>query len=79
MKVAVSFIKTFLAPLATVALAAATDGAFQEKSVEEKSREDQGRNHFSLSHKRLIDIIRNIKSLENSGTLIDRVSETIKP
>ena len=85
MKVGVPSAKSFLAPLATMASASAIDGAIQRKMrgrgaiTTSATGVIKARKGITvvISNENMDDIIRILKSLENSGVLIDGVSETI--
>ena len=70
--------KMILAPLATMASASAIDGATQRKMGGKGFLRAGKGITWVISNKNMDDIIINIKSLENSTFLIDRVSETAK-
>ena len=70
--------KMILAPLATMASASAIDSATQRKMGGKGFLRARKGITLVISSKDMDEIIRNIKSLENSTLLIDRVSETVK-
>ena len=70
-KVDIPLSKKFLTPLATTASASAIDGAIQRKMLGKGIT-------LVISNEEMNDIIKIIKSQENSGALIDGVSETVK-
>ena len=65
MKVAVTLAKNVLAPLATMALASAVDGAIQRKMRGQGVLRPGKRITLVISNENMGDIIRIIKSLEN--------------
>ena len=78
MKVAVPMAKNVLAPLATMASAFAIDGATQRKMRGQGVRRAGKGITLVISNKGMDDIIKIIKSLENSDVFLDGVGETVK-
>ena len=75
MEVAVPFAKNVLVPLATSA--SVIDGAIQRKKCGRGVIRAGKRITLVTSNEDIDDIIRIVKSLENSGVLIDGLSETV--
>ena len=67
-----SLAKSVLIPLGLTAAASATDGAIQKKVF------GSDMTTLTISNEKMDDIMKMIKSLEESGLLIKGVSETIK-
>ena len=72
MKVAVSLAKNVLAPLGISAAMSAIDGSIKEKML------GSGVTTLIISNDEMNDILKIVKSLENSGLLLKGVSETIQ-
>ena len=64
--------KSVLIPLRLTAVAAATDAAIHKKMF------GSGSTKLIISNEEIEEIMRNVKSLEESGLLIKYISETIK-
>ena len=64
--------KTVLIPLRIAATASATDAAIQKKVFR------SGMTALRISNRKINDIIKIVKSLDDSGLLIKDISETIK-
>ena len=78
MKVLIPLRGSFLAPLATIALASVIDGPIQRKMRGwEVTRAEKGIT-WVIFNDYMNDIIRVIKSPETSAVSMDRVSEVIK-
>ena len=78
MKVAVLLAKNVLALLTTMASASVIDGAIQRKMRAQGVVKTGKGITLAISNEDMDDIIRIIKSPENSLVLIDRVSRTVK-
>ena len=72
MKVAVPLAKNVLAPLGISAAMSAIDGSIKKKML------GSGMTTFIISTNEMDDILKIVKSLENSGLLLKGVSETIQ-
>ena len=72
MKVAVPLAKNVLAPLGISAAMSATDGSIKKKML------GSGMATLIISNDEMNDILKVVKSLENSGLLLKGVSETIQ-
>ena len=72
MKVAMPLAKTVLAPLGISAAMSATDGSIKKKML------GSGMTTLIISNDEINDILKIVKSLENSGLLLKGVSETIQ-
>ena len=72
MKVAVPLVKNVLAPLGISAAMSAIDGSIKKKIL------GSGMTTLIISNDEMNDILKIVKSLENSGLLLKGVSETIK-
>ena len=72
MKVAVSLAKNVLAPLAISAAMSAIDGSIKKKMLA------SGITTLIISNDEMNDILKLVKSLEDSGLLLKGVSETIQ-
>ena len=72
MKVAVPLAKDVLAPLGISAAMSAIDGSIKKKML------GSGQTTLIISNDEMNDILKIVKSLENSGLLLNRVSETIQ-
>ena len=72
MKVAMPLAKNVLAPLGLTAAMSAIDGSIKKKIL------GSGTTTLIISNDEMNDIIKIVKSLENSGVLIKGVSETIQ-
>ena len=72
MKVAMSLAKTVLAPLGISAAMSAIDGSIKKKML------GSGMTTLIISNDEINDILKIVKSLENSGLLLKGVSETIQ-
>ena len=72
MKVGIPFVKNILAPLGITAAMSAIDGSIQKKSMV------LGQKTLIISNKDMDDVMKIIKTLEDSGILLNRVTETIK-
>ena len=72
MKVAMPLAKTVLAPLELTAAMSAIDGSIKKKIL------GSGTTSLIISNDEMNDIIKIVKSLENSGVLLKGVSETIQ-
>ena len=70
--------QTVLAPLATMASTSAIDGAIQRKICGKGVTKGGEKITLIISNEGMDDIIKIIKSLENTGVLIDGVSDTVK-
>ena len=73
MKVAMPLAKNVLAPLILSAAMSAIDG-----SIKKKKMLGSGATTLIISNDEMNDILKIVKSLENSGVLLKRVSETIQ-
>ena len=78
MKIDVPLAKQFLVPLAIMISASAIDGAIQTKLREESIAKAGKIVYLVISNEDMDDSVNVIRSLENSGVLIDGASETIK-
>ena len=72
MKVAIPLAKNVLAPLRITAAVSAIDGAIQKKI------HGSGTKTLIISNKYMDDVMKLIKTLENSGILLKGITETIK-
>ena len=72
MKVAMPLAKNVLAPLGLSAAMSAIDGSIKKKML------GLGTTTLIISNDEMDDILKIVKSLENSGVLLKRVSETIQ-
>ena len=72
MKVAMSFTKNVLAPLGLSAVMSAIDGSIKKKML------GSGATTLIISNDEMDDILKIVKSLENSDVLLKGVSETIQ-
>ena len=72
MKVAMPLVKDILAPLGLTADMSAIDGSIKKKIL------GSGTTTLIISNDEMNDIIKIVKSLENSGVLLKGVSETIQ-
>ena len=72
MKVAMPLAKNVLAPLGLTAAMSAIDGSIKKKML------GSGTTTLIISNNEINDIIKIVKSLENSGVLLKGVSETIQ-
>ena len=72
MKVAVPLAKNVLAPLGISAAMSAIDGSIKKKML------GSGMTTLIISNDEMNDILKIVKSLENSGLLLKGVSETIQ-
>ena len=72
MKVAMPLAKNKLAPLGLTAATSAIDGSIKKKML------GSGTTTLIISNDEMNDIIKIVKSLENSGVLLKGVSETIQ-
>ena len=72
MKVALPLAKNVLAPLGLSAARSAIDGSIKKKML------GSGTTTLIISNDEIDDILKIVKSLENSGVLLKRVSETIQ-
>ena len=72
MKLGIPFVKNILAPLGITAAMSAIDGSIQKKSMV------LGQKTLIISNKDMDDVMKIIKTLEDSGILLNRVTETIK-
>ena len=71
-KVAMPLAKNVLAPLGLTAAMSAIDGSIQKKML------GSGTTTLIISNDKMKDILKIVKSLENSGVLLKGVSETIQ-
>ena len=72
MKVAMSLAKNVLAPLGLPAAMSAIDGSIKKKML------GSGATTLIISNDQMDDILKIVKSLEDSGVLLKGVSETIQ-
>ena len=72
MTVAMPLAKNVLAPLGISAAMSAIDGSIKKKML------DSGMTILIISNDEMNDILKIVKSLENSSLLLKRVSETIQ-
>ena len=72
MKVAMPLAKNILEPLGLTAAMSAIDGSIKKKMP------DSGTTTLIISNDEMNDIIKIVKSLEDSGVLLEGVSETIQ-
>ena len=72
MKVAMSIAKNVLAPLGVTAVKSAIDGSIKKKML------GSGTTTLIISNDEMNDIIKIVKSLEDSGVLVKDISETIQ-
>ena len=72
MKVAIPLAKNILAPLGLTAAMSAIDGAIKKKML------GAGTTTLIISNDEMDDILKIVKSLENSGVLLKGISETIQ-
>ena len=72
MKVAIPLAKNVLAPLRITAAVSAIDGAIQKKIHGSETKT------LIISNKYMDDVMKLIKTLENSGILLKGITETIK-
>ena len=72
MKVAMPLAKNVLAPLGLSAAISAIDGSIKKKMF------GSGATTLIIANDEMVDILKIVKSLENSGVLLNGVSETIQ-
>ena len=78
MKVAMPLAKNVLAPLGLTAAMSAIDGSIKKKMLGYGATKGAGTTTSIISNNEMNDIIKIVKSLEDSGVLLRGVSETIK-
>ena len=78
MKVAMPLAKNVLAPLGLTAAMSAIDGSIKKKMLGSGAAKSAGTTTLIISNDEMNDIIKIVKSLENSGVLLKGVSETIQ-
>ena len=78
MKVAVPLAKNALAPLGLSAAMSAIDGSIKKKMLGFGATKGAGTTTLIISNDEMDDILKIIKSLDNSGVLLNGVSETIQ-
>ena len=78
MKVALPLAKNVLAPLGLTAAMSAIDGSIKKKMFGFGAIKCAGTTTLIISNNEMNDIIKIVKSLEDSGVLLKGVSETIK-
>ena len=78
MKVAMPLAKKVLAPLGISAAMSAIDGSIKKKMFGSGATKGAGTTTLIISNDEMDDILKIVKSLENSGLLLKGVSETIQ-
>ena len=78
MKVAMPLAKNVIAPLGLTAAMSEIDGSIKKKVLSSGATKDAGTTTLNISNNEMNDIIKIVKSLEDSGVLLKGVSETIK-
>ena len=78
MKVAMPLAKSVLAPLGISAAMSAIDGSIKKKMLGSGATKGAGTTTLIISNDEMDDILKIVKSLENSGLLLKGVSETIQ-
>ena len=78
MKVAMPLAKNALAPLGLTAAMSAIDGSIKKKMLSSGATKGAGTTASIISNNEMNDIIKIVKSLEDSGVLLKGVNETIK-
>ena len=78
MKVAMPLAKNVLAPLGLTTVMSASDGSIKKKMLGSGATEGAGATTLIISNDEMDDILKIVKSLENSGVLLKGVSETIQ-
>ena len=78
MKVAMPLAKNVLAPLVLSAAMSAIDGSIKKKMFGSGATKGAGTTTLIISNDEMDDILKIVKSLENSGLLLKGVSETIQ-
>ena len=78
MKVAMPLAKNVLAPLGLTAAMPAIDGSIKKKMLGSGVTKGAGTTTLIISNDEMNDIIKIVKSLENSDVLLKGVSETIQ-
>ena len=78
MKVAMPLAKNVLAPLGLTAAMSAIDGSIKKKMLGSGTTKGAGTTTLITSNDEMNNIIKIVKSLENSGVLLKVVSETIQ-
>ena len=78
MKEAMPLAKNVLAPLGLTAAMSAIDGSIKKKMLGSGATKGAGTTTLIISNDEMNDIIKIVKSLEDSGVLLKCVSETIK-
>ena len=78
MKVAMPLAKNVLAPLGLTAAMSAIDGSIKKKMLGFGANKGAGTTTLIISNDKMYGILKIVKSLENSGVLLNGVSETIQ-
>ena len=78
MKVAMPLAKNVSAPLGLTAAMSAIDGGIKKKMVGSGATKGVGTTTLIISNDEMNDIVKIVKSLENSGVLLKGVSKTIQ-
>ena len=78
LKVAMPLAKNILAPLGLTAAMSAIDGSIKKKMLDSGATKSVGTTTLIISNDEINDIIKIIKSLEDSGVILKGVSETIQ-
>ena len=78
LKVAMPLAKNILAPLGLTAAMSAIDGSIKKKMLDSGATKSVGTTTLIISNDEVNDIIKIIKSLEDSGVILKGVSETIQ-
>ena len=78
MKVALSLVKNVLTPLGLTAAISAIDGSIKKKMLGSGATKGAGTTTLTISNNEMNDIIKIVKSLEDSGVLLKGVSKIIK-
>ena len=78
MKVAMPLAKNVLAPLGSTAAMSAIDGSIKKRMLGSGATKGAGTTTLIISNDEINDIIKIVKSLEDSGVILKGVSETIQ-
>ena len=78
MKVALPLVKNVLTPLGLTAAISAIDGSIKKKMLGSGATKGAGTTTLTISNNEMNDIIKIVKSLEDSGVLLKGVSKIIK-
>ena len=78
MKIAMPLAKNVLAPLGLTAAMSAVDRSIKKEDAWFRSDQRCRNNNLNIANDEMDDILKIVKSLENSGVLLNGVSETIQ-